>query len=77
MNGEFKKLIGTSRMKPNWINEFEDPDDYFVSESDVYGLVDIIYDEVYNISSLLEDIEGLREIDEVKCELSSLLNKLY
>lgn len=76
MSGEFKKSIIRSRMKPNWINDFEDPEDYFVLDEDVYELIDEIYDEIYRINCLLEDIEGLKEINEVKWKLSVLLNKL-
>ena len=57
--------------------EYDDCKEYLIPESTVKGVIDTIEDEVNSIFSILEDIEGLAEIDNAKARLRELSRKLY
>ena len=78
-------------MKENYREQIEDVRDayddivedkhskemFFVDLAETKTVIDYIESDVNDILSLLEPIEGLSEIDEVKNKLSELSGKLY
>ena len=49
----------------------------FVTVSSVTNVLDLIESDVREISDLLNKISGLTEIDEIKCKVKLLEEKLY
>jgi hypothetical protein len=56
---------------------YDDNKESLIPESTVKGVLDSIEDNVNELANLLEDIEGLSEIDLVKSKLKELQYKLY
>ena len=51
--------------------------DNFVSESEVLGTLDVLENDINNIKDRLEEIKGLREIDEILEMVNELSKQLY
>lgn len=56
---------------------FDENKEKLIPESTVKGVIDEIESDVNEIRDMLDDINGLSEIDDVKEKISSLSLKLY
>lgn len=56
---------------------YDDGKEELIPESTVKSVIDDIESDVNEIMSMLEDIKGLSEIEEIKEKVDELSNKLY
>jgi hypothetical protein len=56
---------------------YDDNKESLIPEDTVKGVLDTIEDNINELVGLLEDVEGLSEIDVVKSKLKELSYKLY
>lgn len=78
MVGKYRKKISNGFMYDDlkyygYNNGKED----FVTVSSAINVLDLIGSDVKEISDLLSKINGLTEIDEIKCKVDLLEEKLY
>jgi hypothetical protein len=76
---EFRKTINADSIGYEVLADYgyDKGKELLVPESTVKGVLDTIEDSVNELVNLLEDIEGLTEIDRVKEKLKTLSYKLY
>jgi len=76
---EYRNIIDKSALKYDELVDsgYDDCKESLIPESTVKSVLDSIENNVNEIVNLLEDIEGLSEIDEIKSKLNELSYKLY
>jgi hypothetical protein len=76
---EYRKTINADATSYDALTDYgyDDNNELLIPESTVKGVLDSIEDDVNKLVDLLEDIEGLTEIDNAKAVLKALSYKLY
>lgn len=79
ITSEYRNTIDREALKYNELIDhgYDDCKEFLIPETAVKGVLDTVEDNVNEIVNLLEDIEGLSEIDTVKTKLKELSYKLY
>ena len=79
ITSEYRNTIGSDTFKYDELINYgyDDCKESLIPESTVKEVLDAIEGNVNELINLLDDIEGLSEINEAKCKLRELSFKLY